>query len=176
VITAVIAGESVANVETGDVIWSVAVTAVVYWLAQVYANTLSERSPESPRPSWRELRVARREDSVILESAAPPILLFVVLDLAGSRSRVGVINRLVYATITARFGAVIVLLKTVLHERCGPTRSHGRPGLITVDEAALHSTPRVEIPSNLDPLRTASKPAVSIRRAVRSAASSSSVV
>jgi hypothetical protein len=79
VTSAVIAGESIANVKLADIEWSVVVTVPIYWLAHVYAVVLAERSPTSARPSWSDLGEALRDESVILESALPPLAPLIVL-------------------------------------------------------------------------------------------------
>ena len=82
VTSAVVAGESIAEVKVRDIAWSIAVTLPVYWLAHVYAAVLAEPSSDSGRPSWSNVSRSLRHESVILESAIPPLAMLVIFRAA----------------------------------------------------------------------------------------------
>lgn len=142
VAAAVIAGESIVGTDLPRVMGSIAITLTVYWFTHAYATMLAERMQTASKPAaWRETRAALFQESTVIESALPPIVLLFALWLAdvkadtaltatlwlcvvdlfmfgwvGARgTELGRGARLGYALIAAAFGLVAVLLKTLLH-------------------------------------------------------------
>jgi hypothetical protein len=120
---------------------AVLVTLTIYWLAERYARIVAERIHEGRRPAWHTVRHQLTHGWELITASALPLLVLVIVRLAGARMvaaefaalacctlllcvagwRMGAGGRLTPAerlvsTVTAgAFGAAMVVLKTLLH-------------------------------------------------------------
>jgi hypothetical protein len=142
VATAVIAGLSEdPDVSSWDMVAGTLGTTIVFWIAHVYARILGERAHRGARPTFEQVRLVSRTEWPMVESgvliAAPSVLaalglwsrdfgaelavalgvaiLFGIGLLFGRREGVGWPGALLAATVNGLLGAVIVVLKTLVH-------------------------------------------------------------
>src|SRR5512142_3402103 len=140
----ILAGEGAAHLDTQDMIVSVLVTLLVYWIAHAYSEVLGHwitPSSVQHRPVPSRLRQALAEEWAIVAGGLGVVLVLAVAWLAGASGQAAVNTALWVATAellewgivaaknaglsgirivvsgvtSASFGAVIVLLKAVLH-------------------------------------------------------------
>lgn len=120
---------------------SVLVTLIVYWSAERYSRLVAQRIHEGHRPTWCQVRPQLTTGWEIVTASALPVAVLVVLRLLGVDLDLAVIwalvcstlllclagwevgrhgqltgpERLASAAVAGTFGAVMILLKTVLH-------------------------------------------------------------
>jgi hypothetical protein len=120
---------------------AVLVTLAIYWLAERYARIMAERIHAGHRPTWQTVRHQLTSGWEIVTASTLPLLVLVLMRLAGVRLetaefaalgcttvllcvagwRMGAAGRLstaerLLSTVTAGcFGAAMILLKTLLH-------------------------------------------------------------
>ncbi|HSE72586.1 MAG TPA: hypothetical protein VLA97_17595 [Nocardioidaceae bacterium] len=75
----------------GQLIASVLVTLLVYWVAERYARVLARRIADGRRPTWRELGQELTEGWAIVTESGLPLLVLVVLGLSGVEQRTAVL-------------------------------------------------------------------------------------
>jgi hypothetical protein len=139
VITALTRGHG--DTGPGVVLGGVLVTAVVFWIVHVYADTLAARVVE-PHRRWRDLAVEHaRHDITIVEAAIPPAvaLLLGVLGVVARETAIwgaialglidlfgwgvllgralgyGASRTVVIGMLNVGLGAVMVVLKVLVH-------------------------------------------------------------
>jgi len=142
VATAVIAGLSEDDeVSSTDMVLGTLGTTIVFWVAHVYARILGERAQRRTRPTSEQVRAVARTEWPMVESgaliAAPALLaalgvwsrdfganlavalgvaiLFGIGILFARREGVGWLGALLAGTINGLLGALIVVLKTLVH-------------------------------------------------------------
>jgi hypothetical protein len=143
VAAALIATESAADASTAEIVGSVLATLVVYWLAHVYSDLLAphDRRERPGHPTGHAILTALAEEWGIVAGGLGLVIVLVITDLAGVPTAVainialaGAVVELIgwgilaarhahlsapwtalYATISAIFGAALVLLKFTLH-------------------------------------------------------------
>ena len=142
VATAVIAGLSEDDeVSSTDMVLGTLGTTIVFWIAHVYARILGERAERGAAPTRAQVRAVARNEWPMIESgaliAAPALLaalgvwsrdfganlavalgvaiLFGVGILFARREGLGWGGALLAATINGLLGALIVVLKTLVH-------------------------------------------------------------
>lgn len=129
------------TLDSAEILGALATTMFVFWLAHVYARTLSERFREGRHPALRDVEEAMKREWPIVQAAGPPAaglllgvagvvstqtavrlaLLFGVVNLflwglaIAQRSRLGWFPTLVVGTMNAAFGLAVEGLKVVLH-------------------------------------------------------------
>ena len=120
---------------------AVLVTLAVYWSAERYSRLVAERIHTGHRPTWRQVRVQLTTGWELVTASGLPLATLVVLRLLGvdldhavdgalacgalllclagwEVGRHGQLTgpeRLVSAAVAGLFGAVLVVLKTLLH-------------------------------------------------------------
>jgi hypothetical protein len=120
---------------------AVLITLTIYWAAERYARIVAERIHEGRRPSWNTVRHQLTSGWEIITASTLPLLVLVMMRLAGARIqvaeyaalgcttlllclagwRMGANGQLttterVLSTVTAgAFGAAMVILKALLH-------------------------------------------------------------
>jgi hypothetical protein len=117
----------------------VVVTLLIYWLAERYARVVAERIHEGHRPGWQAVRDQLTRGWEIMSASLVPLLVLLLargvgagmnlaillalitstllLGLAGWRmgARLTQRERLVSTLVAAMFGAIMVVLKILLH-------------------------------------------------------------
>jgi hypothetical protein len=117
----------------------VVVTLLIYWLAERYARVVAERIHEGHRPGWQAVRDQLTRGWEIMSASLMPLLVLLLargvgagmnlaillalitstllLGLAGWRmgARLTQRERLVSTLVAAMFGAIMVVLKILLH-------------------------------------------------------------
>ena len=117
----------------------VVVTLLIYWLAERYARIVAERIHEGHRPGWHAVRDQLTSGWEIMSASLVPLLVLLLargvgagmnlaillalitstllLGLAGWRmgARLTQRERLVSTLVAAMFGAIMVVLKILLH-------------------------------------------------------------
>ena len=120
---------------------AVLVTLAIYWAAERYARILAERIHEGHRLTWPAVRRQLTSGWEIVTASTLPLLVLVLLRLAGVRletaefaalgcttlllclagwqmggaGRLTLPERLVSAMVAGGFGAAMILLKALLH-------------------------------------------------------------
>jgi hypothetical protein len=120
---------------------AVLVTLAVYWAAERYARIVAERIHEGHRPTWQSVRLQLTTGWEIVTASTLPLLVLVLMRLAGARletaefaalgcttallcvagwrmgaaGRLSTAERVVSTVIAGGFGAAMILLKTLLH-------------------------------------------------------------
>jgi hypothetical protein len=145
VAAAVLATEGAANGSLTEIIASVLVTLLVYWLAHAYADLLAEhgtnRSNSAQRLSFRDVRrILANQGTVVMGGLVILVVLVVVWfsghnvvtavnvalwfaigelaawgTLAAKRAGLSVVGLTIYGLVSALFGIAMVLLKSGLH-------------------------------------------------------------
>ena len=117
----------------------VVVTLLIYWLAERYARIVAERIHEGHRPGWHTVRAQLTSGWEIMSASLVPLLVLLLargvgagmnlaillalitstmlLGLAGWRmgARLSPGERVVSTLVAATFGAIMVVLKILLH-------------------------------------------------------------
>lgn len=125
----------------GAVIAAVLVTLVIYWGAERYARLVAQRVHEGRRLTAHQVRAQLTTGWEIVTTSALPVVVLILLNLAGVALRTTVISalvcsalllclagwemgrhgrlthaeRLVSAAVAGAFGVVMILLKVTLH-------------------------------------------------------------
>lgn len=123
------------------VVVAVLVTLTIYWTAERYARLVAERIHEGRRPTWPEARQQLTTGWEMVTVSALPLAVLAVLTLLGApldtavyaalgtstlllclagweigqSGRLSMTERVVVAGIAGGFGAVMVVLKALLH-------------------------------------------------------------
>ena len=141
-VTAVIAGVSAdpnLDVWRGSVV--VLVTALVFWLAHIYANLLALHHVQRRHSSWAQAREGARQEWPLIQAGVLPILILLVLGATGITGRdtafsvaawsgvvvlfiwgivlarregLGILGTFLSATFSAALGAVVIILKLIV--------------------------------------------------------------
>jgi hypothetical protein len=140
IVSAAVMASSHAASATAIVV-GVLVTLIIYWSAERYSRLMAQRIHEGHRPTWRQVRPQLTTGWEIVTASALPVAVLVVLRLLGVDLDLAVIWALVSSTlllclagwevgrhgqltgperlasvaVAGTFGAVMILLKTVLH-------------------------------------------------------------
>ncbi len=101
VLATLIGGAEAYRRGAGHIAVLVLLTAVVFWLAHVYADALADSLRKGQRLSWPELREIAGREASIIEAAIVPVLLLVL-------GKIGVFS--VHTAIWLAFGAGLVVL------------------------------------------------------------------
>jgi len=120
---------------------AVLATLTIYWAAERYARILAERIHAGHRPTWQTVRQQLTSGWEIVTASTLPLLVLVLMRLAGVRlataefaalgcttvllcvagwrmgtaGRLTTMERLVSTAIAGGFGGAMILLKTLLH-------------------------------------------------------------
>jgi hypothetical protein len=145
VTAAVLATEGTTSGSLTEIITSVLITLIVYWLAHVYCELLAEHgngpSDSARRLGFRDVRrILANQGAIVIGGLVVLIVLVVVWladhdvatavnvalwfviaelaawgTLAAKRAGLSVVGRMIYGLVSALFGIAMVLLKTALH-------------------------------------------------------------
>lgn len=90
VLAVVVTGARAYPHESGHIAWLALATAVVFWLAHVYAHAVAHSVARNEHLSLAELRHIARREAAIIEAAVPPLVPLVLgaLGLLSTRSAV----------------------------------------------------------------------------------------
>jgi hypothetical protein len=90
VLAVVVAGARAYPHEAGHIAWLSFATAVVFWLAHVYAHAVAHSVARNEHLSLADLRHIARREAAIIEAAVPPIVPLVLgaLGLLSTKSAV----------------------------------------------------------------------------------------
>lgn len=126
---------------TAAVAVSVVVTLAIYWAAERYARLVAERIHEQHRPTWSAVRRQLTTGWEIVTASALPLVVLLVVGALGASLYAAVLaalacstvllgvagwemgrggkltpaERVAAATAASMFGAVMILLKALLH-------------------------------------------------------------
>ena len=74
VLAVVVAGARAYPHEAGHIAWLSLATAVVFWLAHVYADAVAHSVARNEHLTFAELRRIARREAAIIEAAVPPLV------------------------------------------------------------------------------------------------------
>ncbi|GAA0420197.1 hypothetical protein Aca07nite_12100 [Actinoplanes capillaceus] len=120
---------------------AVLVTLTVYWLAERFARIVAERIHEGQRPPWHTIRRQLTTGWEMITASGIPLIVLIAVRLGGaelstavlagllcttlllclagwlmgSNGRLRTMERVAAALVAGSFGAVLVILKTLLH-------------------------------------------------------------
>jgi hypothetical protein len=120
---------------------AVLVTLIAYWAAERYSRLVAERIHEGHRPSWQHVRQQLTSGWEMVTASALPLATMIVLRLlgltqfasvlgalvcstlllglagweVGRHGQLNPLERLISAAVAGAFGAVMIVLKTMLH-------------------------------------------------------------
>lgn len=117
----------------------VVVTLLIYWLAERYARIVAERIHEGHRPGWRAVRDQLTSGWEIMSASLVPLLVLLLARGVGAGMNLAILLALITSTmllgvagwrmgarlspgervastlVAATFGAIMVVLKILLH-------------------------------------------------------------
>ncbi|WP_250030228.1 hypothetical protein [Paractinoplanes maris] len=120
---------------------AILITLMIYWAAERYARIVAERLHEGHRPAWHTVRQQLAAGWELVTASALPLLVLVLVRLAGARmvtaefaalagstfllclagwqmgagGRLTTAERLVSAVTAGGFGGLMIVLKALLH-------------------------------------------------------------
>ncbi|WP_131749244.1 hypothetical protein [Frankia sp. Cppng1_Ct_nod] len=83
-VTAIIAAEDPDQIHISDIIVTVAVTVIVFWLSHGYADLIGDRLNAGTRPSLREVNRSLARNWPIVQAAVVPTAALIIAAVAGA--------------------------------------------------------------------------------------------